>query len=426
MDVIEDRVAGAPLAALRALRQANQHLDLSIYLVGGSVRDLLLERPIKDLDFAVEGDAPSLAGRLAQELGGRVVLHARFGTASVYFGDERVDLATARREHYDRPAALPRVTPAPIDEDLARRDFSINAMALPLAAHRTSLVDPFHGQEDLELGLVRVLHPQSFVDDPTRILRAVRYEQRLGLIIEKETLGHLDRAVAAGGIAALSGDRIRNELDRIFQESRPELALERALDLGVLAAVHPALATEDTRRGFWALAQQRDSSGASIGGLAWLSVMGYRMDRAHGDAVTQRLNLPATWRKAIKDSIYLGEISCQLEAPELPNSGLVRLLAECVEDALAAAVAVTDSDTVRRRLTEYLGCLKFLEADLDGSDMQSLGIPEGPELGKMLDQLKNAKLDGAVTSKEEQRQMVRDLLNAGAYAPDSCREVGHD
>ena len=216
MDVIEDRVAGAPLAALRALRQANQHLDLSIYLVGGSVRDLLLERPIKDLDFAVEGDAPSLAGRLAQELGGRVVLHRRFGTASVYFGDERVDLATARREHYDRPAALPRVTPAPIDEDLARRDFSINAMALPLAAHRTSLVDPFHGQEDLELGLVRVLHPQSFVDDPTRILRAVRYEQRLGLIIEKETLGHLDRAVAAGGIAALSGDRIRNELDPDF------------------------------------------------------------------------------------------------------------------------------------------------------------------------------------------------------------------
>ena len=110
----------------------------------------------------------------------------------------------------------------------------------------------------------------------------------------------------------------------------------------------------------------------------------------------------------------------------MPNSGLVRLLYGCAEDAVVSAAAISESTTVRRRLTEYLGCLRFLAADLDGSDMQSLGIPEGPELGKMLDRLKNAKLDGAVTSKEEQRQMVRDLLNAGAYASDSCREVGHD
>ena len=426
MDVIEDRVAGASLAALQALRLASQHLDLSIYLVGGSVRDLLLERPIKDLDFAVEGDAPSLAGKLAHELGGRLVLHRRFGTASVYFGSERVDLATSRREQYDTPAALPRVMPASIDEDLARRDFSINAMALPLAASHRNLVDPFHGQDDLELGLVRILHPKSFVDDPTRILRAVRYEQRLGLKIEDETLEHLERAVAADGIAGLSGDRIRNELDRIFQESRPELALERALDLGVLAAVHPALATEDTRQGFRVLAQRRDSSGASIGELAWLSAMGYRMDRAQGDAVTQRLNMPATWRRTIQDSIYLGEISCQLEAPGLRNSDLVRLLDGCAEDAVVTAAAISESATVRRRLTEYLDNLRFLGVDLDGLELQSLGIPEGPELGKMLDQLKNAKLDGAVTSKEDQRQMVRDLLDGGAYAGDACQEVSHD
>ena len=426
MDVIEDRVAGAPLAALRALRQASQHLDLSIYLVGGSVRDLLLDRPIKDLDFAVEGDAPSLAGHLAHELGGRLVLHRRFRTASVYFGSERVDLATSRREHYDRPAALPRVTPASIDEDLARRDFSINAMALPLAVSQRSLVDPFNGQQDLELGLVRILHPKSFVDDPTRVLRAVRYEQRLGLKIEDETLECLNRAVAADGIAGLSGDRIRNELDRIFQESRPELALERALDLGILAAVHPALATEDTRGGFRALARQRDLSGMSFGVLAWLSVMGYRMERAQGDAVTRRLNLPSAWQRAIRDSIYLREISSQLEAPGLPNSGLVRLLDGCAEEAVVAVAAISESATARRRLTEYLDHLKFLRVDLDGSDMRSLGIPEGPGLGEMLDQLKNAKLDGAVTSKEEQRQMVLDLMAGGAYAGDSCQEVSHD
>ena len=189
--------------------------------------------------------------------------------------------------------------------------------------------------------------------------------------------------MAADGIARLSGDRIRNELDRIFQESKPELALERALDLGVLAAVHSTLATEDTRKGFRALARHRDSSGANIGVLAWLSVMGYRMERAQGDAVTQRLNLPTTWQRAIRDSIYLREISCQLEAPGLPNSGLVRLLDGCAEETVAATAAISESATARRRLTEYLDHLKFLRVDLDGSDMRSLGIREGPNWGNV-------------------------------------------
>ena len=430
MDIIEDQIGGPPLAALRALREAGEHLDVPIYLVGGSVRDLLLGRPIKDLDFAVEGDAPSLAGRLAAGLGGRLVVHRRFHTASVYFCSHQVDLVTCRRERYARPAALPQVTPASIQEDLARRDFSINAMAAPLAAGQQSLVDPFHGQQDLNLGLVRILHGRSLVDDPTRIFRLVRYEQRLGFKIEHETLEHLQRAVAADGIAGLSGDRVRNELELIFQEARPELALERALELGVLAAVHPALATGAALKGFQALGRHRDSSGASSGETAWLSAFGYQLDRAQGDAVAQRLNMPGSWRRAMRDSTYLKEISSQLKAPDLPNSRLVHLLdecsAECSKEVVAAVAVISESPTLARRLTEYLDHLRLIGADLDGSDLRSLGVPAGPEMGKILDRLRNAKLDGKVANKAEQLQMVRDLLSGVLDAGESCQEVNHD
>ena len=209
------------------MRQLAAAYGTPAYLVGGPVRDALLGTPPSDLDFALVGHAPALARNVAARLGpdSRLTVHPRFGTATVALSPDdsggHIDLVTARHECYPRPGQLPQVTPGSIADDLTRRDFSINAMALPLTPGDGELLDPQGGLPDLESGIIRILHPGSFADDPTRMLRAVRYEQRFGFRIDAPTLTAMSDAIAGGGMDAVSGDRWRRELERILDESQP-------------------------------------------------------------------------------------------------------------------------------------------------------------------------------------------------------------
>jgi len=232
---------------LRARDVAND-LGYSLYIVGGFVRDLLLGSPTLDLDLVVEGDAIRMARRLAEELGDcRVRSHARFGTAKIIFEGERdpsvpptLDFVTARTEFYERPTVLPQVERSSIKQDLYRRDFTINTMAICLDRERYGeLLDYYGGERDIRQGLVRVLHNLSFVEDPTRILRAVRLEQRLGFTIEERTAELIDDAIEL--LDHVSGERLRNELYALLREERPERGLERLARMGVLARLHPDL-----------------------------------------------------------------------------------------------------------------------------------------------------------------------------------------
>ena len=184
-----DEKAGADARhLLEALQELAGDRGLRPHLVGGPVRDWLLGLPIHDLDVVVEGDAPALARALARALDGKVIVHHRFGTATVTVGKASIDLVTARKETYPYPGALPEVQPATLADDLARRDFTVNAMALPLGGARDVLVDPLGGDADLKSGTIRIIHGGSFRDDPTRMFRAARYEQRLGFAMDEQTL----------------------------------------------------------------------------------------------------------------------------------------------------------------------------------------------------------------------------------------------
>ena len=240
LDSLADGLGAGGANALESLRRRASAPGPPVYLVGGPVRDLLLGAPVNDLDFAVEGDAPALAEAVARETGGASKVHRRFGTATVWLRGDQIDFATARREEYPQPGALPEVTPCSIHDDLARRDFSVNAMALPLSGAET-LLDPMGGQADLASGVIRTLRRRSFIDDPTRLLRAVRYEQRLGFRIDDATMADLRIALAGGAMATVDGDRWRHELERIFAEDRPLSALFRGVELGLLAGICPPL-----------------------------------------------------------------------------------------------------------------------------------------------------------------------------------------
>ena len=218
---------------------------IPLYLVGGAVRDLLLRRPVVDVDLVVEEKGDAFASRVASSLGPHAALklHRRFGTAVIDLGNgERLDLATARAEDYERPGALPRVRPAPITEDLVRRDFTVNAMALEIAlARQPRLIDPSGGRADLDRKLVRLLHPRSAFDDATRAFRAVRYANRLGFAIERKTRRWIREAADSGAADALSGDRLRREVALLFSESGRAAAVRGMVTLGISRTIHPSL-----------------------------------------------------------------------------------------------------------------------------------------------------------------------------------------
>ncbi len=241
---LTDRLSAQLQPRARALLDAVVGLadsrGLRAFLVGGTVRDLLLGRNSLDVDVAIEGDAVALAREVASATGARLAKTTAFGTATVVSGSFHLDLVTTRSETYAHPGALPKVHPSTIDDDLVRRDFTINAMALQLnGAAPGKLLDPAGGEADLRAGLVRVIHDGSFRDDATRILRAARYEARFGFRLEEATADLLGRDLSY--LDRISGTRIRQELQRTFQESEPERALLRLEKLGALAAIHPGL-----------------------------------------------------------------------------------------------------------------------------------------------------------------------------------------
>ena len=391
------------------MRRVAWDAGMPAYLVGGPVRDALLGAPVLDLDFAVEGDAIGLARRVGEALGGRVTAHARFGTATVEAAGGRMDLVTARREAYPRPGELPRVTPGSIADDLARRDFSINAMAFPLWPSNAEMLDPHGGFDDLAAGVVRSLHRRSFVDDPTRLLRAVRYEGRFGFRIERDTLTDMAACVAAGCMDAVSGDRWRHELERIFEEASPGPALLRASELGLLAGIHPSFRdngaeTENRLRRLSAL-----PAGAARAD-DWLAALFSPLTAAEGERVMQRIRLSGRRAALARDTIMVREWEPEIRAAAGRPSDLAGMLSALEPGAVSAWAMLTDDPPVAAALQRYTGELRHVRPRLSGDALLAMGVPQGPMVGEILAKLRDARLDGLTDSRKSEEALVRELL----------------
>lgn len=386
------------------MRQLAAESATPVYLVGGPVRDALLGAPLSDLDFAVVGNAPNLARRVAARLGPdtRVTFHPRFGTATVALSPDdaggHIDLVTARRECYPHPGQLPQVTPGSIADDLARRDFSINAMALPLTPGDGELLDPQGGLPDLESGVIRILHSGSFTDDPTRMLRAVRYEQRFGFRIDAPTLTAMSDAVAGGYMDAVSGDRWRRELERILDEANPSAPLQRAAELGLLTGIHPALG-----RGQLAYPGHYTKDECLAALFAPLSA-------AEAEQVIGRLRLAGPRAALARDTIALRDAEPQIRAIAGRPSALAALLTGRAPGAVAAWAGLTADPVVAAALRRYLDEWRFIKPALDGADLLRMGAAPGPAVGEILARLRDARLDGAVTGADGELVLARTLL----------------
>ena len=389
---------------LRLLAKLAQEADANIYLVGGPVRDALLRSPVFDLDFSVVGDGAAIANRFAEETGGKLTMHPQFGTATVDSDRCRVDLVTARREHYPEPGKLPRVAAGTIEDDLARRDFSINAMALRVWPKGEGILDPTGGLDDLQSGVVRVLHSQSFVDDPTRMFRAVRYEQRFGFFIDNGTLQLMTTAVDSGHMESVSGERWLHEIERVFDEPDPGRVLLRASELGLLSGLHPSLADDSGVR------RMEEWGEGLVRRDEWLAALFSPLNEPEGNAVIQRLRLSGRWAMVTRDTIVLREKEKAVRESAKRPSDLHRILWPFEPQAIAARAKLTGDLFVRRALQRYLDELRFIRPSLSGDDLLEMGAPQGPLIGKILAQLHSARLDGALSDTMEERALARELL----------------
>jgi tRNA nucleotidyltransferase (CCA-adding enzyme) len=374
------------------------------YLVGGAVRDLLRGADAVDLDLAVEGDARSVGRTLADRLDGTVREHERFGTATVRAPDLVFDLATTRTESYDEPGALPRVAGATLVDDLRRRDFTINAMAVALRADDLGhLHDPYGGLADLEAGVVRILHPGSFFDDPTRLLRAVRYETRLGFHMDEDSERAARVAVAEDALSTVSGARVRDELMDLLAEHEAPAAVERLRELGLDRALHPALDPDPE------LVASASLGAAAIGadrGIASLAAL-VAGDIERLDPWVAGLQLEARERDAVARAARVApHIVQELRAREYVPSELRDLLGDEPPEALALALALgAPSEPILRWATD----LSAVRLEIGGADLLAAGVPEGPAVGRALDETLRRKLDGLVQGRDDELRTALEL-----------------
>jgi tRNA nucleotidyltransferase (CCA-adding enzyme) len=402
---IKNQLPAELVAFMQKAGQVAARQGQSLYLVGGVVRDLFLRRTNLDLDLVVDSDAIKLAQRLAGIIPAKITTHSRFNTAKLRWDRWSVDLATVRSETYERPGALPRVKPGILATDLFRRDFTINAMAIELTASRYGqLIDLYGGRDDLEHKLIRILHEKSFTDDATRIWRALRYEQRLDFQLEANTLRWLKRDVPM--LDAISGDRIRHELELVLKEELPEKVLRRAEGLGVLARLHPSL-----RGDVWLVKKFKEARQFSQPdppplGL-YLSLLCYRLTEDGSEKLIAYLRPARSLAQAVRDTIKLKTKLESLTDPRLAPSRVYSLLKDYSPTAITANQLASDSAVVRRCLRLFLDKLRYIKPALTGDDLLRMGIPPGPRIKEILQKLHEARLDGKVTTKQGEVELVR-------------------
>jgi tRNA nucleotidyltransferase (CCA-adding enzyme) len=366
--------------------------ESGVHLVGGAVRDLLLGRTPRELDLLVEGDPAPVAARL----GGAQRTHDRFGTSTVTLGGYRYDLAQARRETYEHPGALPTVTPATLNEDLLRRDFTVNAMAIALTGPAAGALSAAPGAlPDLAARLLRVMHVRSFRDDPTRLLRMARYTARLGFAVEAHTLGLADEAITAGALDRVSGTRIGNELRLMAREDRPIEALAALSELGLAEWVIPGMRPVEPALAARALAL------LPADGRREALVVALAVSEGAAEALApalDRLAFDAGERETIVEAATggrgLAEALATARSPSEIAAAAAGARVETVAFAGALGAEAPASDWLRR--------LRHIRLEIDGEDLLAAGIEQGPRIGLGLRAALAAKLDGRLSGREQE------------------------
>lgn len=426
-DLLHKILNSSRLELLHLLAYQASVLRMPLYLVGGVVRDILLERGVKDFDLVLEGNSAEFAEYIVRKFGGQIRIHAKFGTAtwvpnestyhrlSAPMVDEGAsplsfDLISARSEIYDYPGALPTVKPSTVDEDLHRRDFTINAMAIRLdGEHFGELLDPLGGESDLDSKLVRALHDRSFVDDPTRIFRAVRYAGRYGFEIAPETLKLVNDG-ARRILYDLSGERLRHEFDLIFEEPNAAKMLTDLDELNFLGGIHPDLnsASSNALNALVSAPEPEFGDFSTPDILTFRQALGWtlyllNLPEDSIEAIGRRLAFPVSLAKSTRGASILNRKLSSL------NDWKPSQWTDYLDDFPALAVYAVWLVDYEPALKEYLTDWRQVKPYTTGYTLQQRGLEPGPKFKEILTRLRNAWLDGEVKSEEEEKLLLEKI-----------------
>ena len=422
---MKDRLPAPLFSLLQKAGELAEGRHVRVYVVGGFVRDLLLGIPNPDLDLVVEGDGSRFAKALARRYRARITTHDRFGTATVTLADgQTLDVATARTESYEALGALPTVQQSSIKEDLRRRDFTINTLAIRLNAdHPGELVDLYGGLRDLQNKTIRVLHGLSFIDDPTRVFRAIRFEQRLGFQLNQDTAVLMTEAVKMGLLHRLSPSRLSAELHHVLMEREPVKTLARLAGYNLLQFIHPRLKWTS---GLARLLNAVEKAVAwhakfSLGPLAspWVVYGMALLDALPQPAIQEtlaRLTFPRRQRQALlwraNTQVRPYEIMKTLDRTVKPSETF-RALCDFPEETLIFLMAKTRSKRAKQKIVDMFTTYRRMEPILNGTDLKTMGLKPGPSYNRILDLLLDARLDGTVETETDERRLVHQLATQG-------------
>lgn len=417
-------VLGQPIADLIAFvaNQAHHH-NLTSYMVGGVVRDLLLKRPNLDIDFAFEGNAITFAKSLQAQFGGELHIHEAFVTAKWIFDDsaanhighplntlpDSIDLVTARHEFYEEPAVLPTVYNSGIKLDLRRRDFTVNALAVQLGTDGASgtIIDLFGGLDDLQQGVIRALHSLSFADDPTRSLRAVRYAHRLNFAIEPRTSALIQTALPMMG--QITGERLKNELTLLLKEPQPEVAILKLQAMGILRAMHPSFIVDQQITAVFARARPYPAPTDDIDLYHW-ALLATCLSSESLPNIAERLLIGKRWLDVMQSANTLTLNPDEYLAGKA--SAITFRLDAVPILALEVAAVVLENDTHRQTLQIYRDQWRHIKPNANGNVLKSLGLPPGPRYKTLLQALRAARIDGEITSDDDEARYLQHLIES--------------
>ncbi len=412
---------------LKMAGELGQKLGYNVYAVGGFVRDILLSRPNLDIDIVVEGNGIKFAARFAKELGGRIRAHKKFQTAVVILPDgQKIDVATARLEYYEHPAALPTVELSSIKLDLFRRDFTINALAIELNPENFGkLVDFFGGQKDIKEKKIRVIHSLSFIEDPTRILRALRFEQRYNFTLGVQTERLIKNALKLDMLNKLSGSRIFHELKLILEEEDPIPCLKRMESFDILYKIHPVLKLNNKKiRILEEIKKVLDwysllyTSPSPTRWVVFFLGLTYEANTVELSSVANRLNLSKTQTElltSIAEQIKsVGQRLYEYQKNRAPLSELYFILSPVPVEGILFLMASCKLEQIKKIISLYLSKLKDMKIDITGHDLKNMGIAPGPQYGYILKEVLKAKIDGKAPHRDAQLDLVRKLVGKNA------------
>ncbi|MGO9015487.1 MAG: CBS domain-containing protein [Dissulfurispiraceae bacterium] len=396
--------------------EAGDELGFGVYLVGGCVRDLLRGVETPDIDIVVEGDGISFARTLAKEMGLKVRVHQKFGTAQVILSPLKIDFATARTEYYESPAALPKVETSSIKKDLYRRDFTINTLAVKLNKKNFGLLlDFFGGQRDLKEKLIRVLHNLSFVEDPTRAFRAIRFSERFGFKLTKHTENLIKLALRMNIFEKLSGSRLYDELMLTFMETYPIKALKRLNDYGLLKVIHNSLAFSSGLEEFFQSVHDSISWFDLLfleehyeKGMLYLAALLYKLSKEDRESALDRLAVPLKPREHILKTLNMSQNIIKKLKADNPVD-IYHTLKDCDIEAILFSMALSQGSDNKKAISRFLLELRDVKPLVKGGDLKKIGIPPGPVYSDVFRRIVDEKLMGRLATREEELNFVKNI-----------------